>query len=57
MLQVRRRERVESSPKAGLDQAWTEWQVVDGRRVISRHGTEAEAIKALAHWIKVKQAA
>jgi hypothetical protein len=32
--------------KKGLDYEWEEWQVVSGRRVISRHDSEELALKA-----------
>jgi len=32
-----------ASPKRGMKSAWDEWQVVDGRRVVSRHDTEKQA--------------
>lgn len=40
---LRRRERIDSSPPAGHSQSWTEWQVVVGRRIVIRMGTEKEA--------------
>lgn len=36
-----------ASPREGMRQSWTEWQVVDGRRVLSRHDTEKQAREAL----------
>ncbi len=42
---IRRRERIESSPKAGLRQEWIEWQIVVGRKVHYRGGSEKEARK------------
>lgn len=42
-LRIRRRERINASPKEGLRQAWTEYQVLDGRRIVSRHDTEEQA--------------
>ncbi len=46
-LTVRLRVRRNASPKDGLRQIWDEWQVCDGRKVISRHDTEAQAQRAL----------
>lgn len=43
-LTIRSRERRQASLREGLRQAWTEWQVVDGRRVVSRHDFEHQAI-------------
>ena len=43
-LKIRLRDRVQSSPREGLSQAWSEWQVVDGNKVISRHDFEHQAI-------------
>lgn len=40
---IRERHRVCSSPPEGQRQSWVEWQVVTGRTVMSRHGTESEA--------------
>lgn len=37
-----------ASPREGTRQAWTEWQVVLGQRVISRHDTREQAILAMA---------
>lgn len=33
---IRKRDRIHSSPPAGMSQEWTEWQVVDGRKIIAR---------------------
>lgn len=51
-LTIRYRERVQASPKEGLRQSWTEYQVVEGRRVLSRHDSEEQA-KA---WIETHDA-
>ena len=48
VVRIRRRERHDASPRAGLDAAWTEWQVVVGRCVVSRHDTETQAELAAA---------
>jgi len=40
---IRKRERVEASPKYGLRQGWTEWQVVLGRKVVARFDLERQA--------------
>ena len=42
------KERRCASPREGLRQSWTEWQVVEGRRVVSRHDTERQALDAMA---------
>ena len=44
-MQIRIRERVMRGGrvKDGLDYAWTEWQVINGRVIISRHGTQKYA--------------
>jgi hypothetical protein len=46
-LKIRLRERVLASPRDGERQSWTEYQVVQGRRVISRHDTEDQARRKL----------
>jgi hypothetical protein len=40
---VRRRERIQASPKYGLRQRWIEWQVVAGRKVVARFDLERQA--------------
>jgi hypothetical protein len=47
--------RILASPKPGMRQSWTEYQVRDGRRMLSRHDLERRAIddaekRANAHW-------
>ena len=42
-LKIRERERVQASPPPGHRQSWTEWQVVQGRKVISRHDFKEQA--------------
>ncbi|MDU4254529.1 hypothetical protein [Pseudomonas sp.] len=37
------RTRRQASPPRGMKSAWEEWQVVDGKRVVSRHDTERQA--------------
>jgi len=49
---IRERERIRASPKAGLRQQWTEFQVVQGRTVVSRHDTYRQAEKARAEFIQ-----
>lgn len=39
-LTLRKRDRFDASPSAGLCQTWTEWQVVLGRKIIERCYTE-----------------
>lgn len=46
-VKIREKIRRCASPKDGLRQKWTEWQVVEGRKVLSRHDTEAQAQTAL----------
>jgi hypothetical protein len=45
---IRKRTRVDSSPPAGMSQEWVEYQVLDGRRVIARCGSQEAAKKAVA---------
>lgn len=46
---IRLRERIQSSPKEGLNQSWSEWQVVGPHgRVMSRHDLRGQAEAALA---------
>lgn len=40
---IRMRTRRQASPPRGMKSAWEEWQVVDGKRVVSRHDTERQA--------------
>lgn len=47
-LRVVEKQRRYASPREGERQAWTEWQVLDGRKVLSRHDTERQAITASA---------
>jgi len=42
---VRKQNRTESSPSAGLDQEWTEYQIMDGKWIVSRCGTLEEAVR------------
>jgi hypothetical protein len=42
-LKTRKRDRFQASPPRGLKQEWTEWQVIDGRRVVARFDTDSEA--------------
>ena len=44
-FKIRKRERVQSSPPAGQDQTWTEYQVVAGRKIVARCGTLEEALR------------
>lgn len=48
IYKIVKRDRVESSPKPGIRQAWTEYQIKLGRRIVARCGTEQEAVKRLA---------
>lgn len=50
-MKIRRRERVEASPKRGLRARWVEWQVVDGRKVVYRADFESQA----QEWIAKQQ--
>ncbi len=43
---LRFRRRTNASPKEGRRQAWEEWQVVDGRKVIGRYDLRSQALKA-----------
>ncbi len=40
---IRERERIDSSPKDGLRQSWTEFQVVRGNTIMGRFGCMADA--------------
>lgn len=40
---IRKRQLRNASPKRGMKSAWEEWQVLDGRRIVSRHDTEKQA--------------
>jgi hypothetical protein len=43
-IQIRPRERRKASPREGERQAWIEWQVIQQRRVVSRHDTKEQAV-------------
>jgi hypothetical protein len=45
-ISVRVRELRGGNARAGTDYTWTEYQVVSGRTVVSRHDTEELATKA-----------
>lgn len=45
---LRKRERFQASPPDGMSQTWTEWQIIVGRKIYARHGTEREARRAAA---------
>lgn len=47
-LRVVEKQRRLASPRDGERQSWTEWQVLDGRKVLSRHDTQRQAIAAAA---------
>src|SRR5690554_3137082 len=47
-LKIRIRERIQSSPPPGQRQWWIEYQVLDGRKIIARCDTEAEAERFIA---------
>lgn len=47
-LRVVEKQRRRASPRDGHKQAWTEWQVIDGRKVLSRHDTHRQAMDAAA---------
>ena len=40
---VRKRDRRGGRVREGLDYTWTEWQVVNGRYIVSRHDSEGLA--------------
>lgn len=44
---IRERDRYVASPKEGEKGAWTEYQLVAGRKVLSRHDTLKQAQEAL----------
>jgi hypothetical protein len=44
---IRERRRVCASPKDGMSSEWTEYQVVDGHRIVSRHDIKEQALNAL----------
>jgi hypothetical protein len=43
---IRYRERRNASPKEGHRQAWDEWQVTDGKKVIGRYDLLSQATAA-----------
>lgn len=46
-FKIRERARINASPKPGFRQAWTEYQVVQGSTIVSRHDTRAQAENAV----------
>ena len=46
-LTIRERHRVNASPREGERQSWVEWQVVEGRKVLSRHDFKEQAERAM----------
>jgi len=46
MLKIRVRDRVQASPPPGMRQGWTEYQVVDGRKVVGKFDTREQAKRA-----------
>jgi hypothetical protein len=50
VFKIRHRERICSSPKAGLRQSWDEWQVVEGRKVVGRFDLREQAER----WIEAQ---
>ena len=45
-FKIKRRKRVQSSRPYGLRAGWTEYQVWDGRKIVSRHDTFGQAREA-----------
>ena len=46
-LRIRERQRIQASPPRGMHQDWMEYQILGGRKVISRHGSREEAEREL----------
>lgn len=43
---IRERTRTTASPKPGMRSQWTEYQVVNGRKIVSRHDMFKHALRA-----------
>jgi hypothetical protein len=52
---IRKRDRVEASPKDGLRQGWTEYQVVLGRKVVARFDLQRQAEAWIAEQTRVEE--
>ena len=50
-VKVIERERVQSHPRAGLDQTWIEYQVKVGRVILSRHERRLDAKAAAEAYV------
>jgi len=50
---IRERRRVCASPKDGMCGEWTEYQVVDGQRIVSRHDIKEQALNALEFLVRM----
>lgn len=48
---IKEKERFLSSPKEGMSQSWIEYQVWEGRRIVSRQDTYEQAEK----WIEGRE--
>lgn len=48
MLKIRIQNRRQASPPAGMRAEWTEYQVMEGRKILSRHDFQEQAVK----WIE-----
>ncbi len=46
-VRIRARDRVQQGAPAGMDCGWREYQILSGRRIVSRHGTFDEAKRAV----------
>ncbi len=45
---IRKRDRIHSSPPAGMSQEWTEYQVIEGRKIVARCGSQEAAEEVIA---------
>ena len=48
LFRIRKRERIQSSRPEGLDASWTEYQVLNGRRIVARLETREQAERWIA---------
>jgi hypothetical protein len=51
-IRVVEAERTNASPREGERQNWSEYQVVHGRRVVSRHDTRKQAYAAAVSYVE-----
>lgn len=51
---IRERKRMQASRPYGISGTWIEFQIIDGRKIVSRHDTYNQALNAVAALIDLK---